>query len=662
MTSPVLHIDFETRSTVDLRKTGRFVYAEHPTTDVICAAFAFDDEKVEHLQRDKGLDYPPLSLLRHVENGGIVYAHNAGFEYSMWNSILAPRYGWPKIDIRQMRCTAAMARAMSLPADLDGAAMATGLNHRKDQAGHRLMLAMCKPRKYLEDGTPVWWDDADRMTRLINYCKQDVEVERALEKRLRPLSPSEQELWFLDQVINERGVYLDEAAIRDAAYIATEEVARIDREIRRLTKYSVTASTQAGRLLEYLKTQGLELESLGKAGLKEYVEAFGESLEPHVKEIIDLRLSAAKSSTKKLDTMLKRRQKDGRARENLIFHGAGPGRWTGVGIQLQNMIRDTHDDMESAIALMKPRSPELIRMFEGDVMTFVAKCMRGMIKAAPGHDLIAADFNNIEGVGIAWLAGEGRKLDAFNAAFAGTGPGIYEVAASDIYGVPVKEITKKDPRRQIGKISELACGYQGGVGAFQSMAKVYGVNVPDSQADVIKCKWREANPAIVSYWYDLERAAERAVRNRGSIVAHRNLKFTVNGNVLWLRLPSGRCLAYPDPVIAEVETPWGEKKQAVCYMGIDQKTRQWTRIKMYGGKWAENVTQAVARDVMSDAMKRVEAAGYPVIFTVHDEIVAEPKKGFGDLKEFVGLLEVVPDWAKGFPIKAEGWRGERYRK
>lgn len=285
-----------------------------------------------------------------------------------------------------------------------------------------------------------------------------------------------------------------------------------------------------------------------------------------------------------------------------------------------------------------------------------------MICAAPGNDLIAADFNNIEGVGIAWLAGEERKLDAFRAAFAGTGPGIYEVAAGAIFQVPVSEITKKDPRRQTGKVAELAFGYQGGVGAFQSMAKVYGLKVSDVTADVNKNKWREANPAIVNYWYDLERAAFRAVENRGAIVPLRNLKFVVKGNALWLRLPSGRCLAYPDPKIMEIDTPWGEKKDAVTYMGIDQKTRQWSRIKMYGGKWSENVTQAVARDIMADAMLRVEAAGYPVIFTVHDEIVAEVPHGFGDLAEFTALLEIVPQWATGFPLKAEGWRGKRYRK
>jgi DNA polymerase len=662
VTTPVLHIDFETRSTVDLRKTGRFVYAEHPTTDIVCAAYAFGDTEVfavenKNLRRHQA----STAIGNHVKKGGLILCHNAGFEYSMWKSILGPRYGWPVPNIRQMRCTAAMARAMSLPGDLDGAAMAVGLEHRKDAAGHRLMLAMCKPRRYRDDGTPEWWDDEDRMRRLIAYCRQDVEVERALERRLRPLSSSEQELWFLDQVINERGVYLDQDAIKDAAYIAQAEVARIDREIRRLTKYSVSGASKAGRLLEFLKAQGVEIETLRKTELKDYLEAFGEEIDPIARQIIELRLSAAKTSTKKLDAMMKRRQADGRARENLIYHGAGTGRWTGVGIQLQNMISPPEDfDMDGGITLLKPRDPEYIRIFEGDVMQHVANCTRGMIKAPPGYDLIAADFSNIEGRGLAWLAGEEWKLDAFRAFDAGEGPDLYKATASGIFGKHHSEISKAE--RQIGKVSELACGYQGGVGAFQSFAKIYRVKIPDTQADVIKCKWREAHPATVQYWYDLEAAAMRAVCARGSIVTLKNLKFTVNGNVLWLRLPSGRCLAYPDPKIMEVDTPWGEKKMAVTYMGVDQKTRQWVRIKTYGGKWAENVTQAVARDIMSDAMKRVEKAGYPVIFTVHDEVVAEILKTFGDLAEFVGILEEVPNWAKGFPIKAAGWRGERYRK
>lgn len=669
----ILHIDFETYSACELRDRGLHNYATDTTTGVHCMAFAFDDEPVYLWTPEMRDGAEESDVCYHVANGGIVYAHNAAFELAIWNTICVPRYGWPELKPEQVRCTMAMCYAMGLPGALENAAPALGLAQRKDAAGKRVMLQLAKPRA--EGG--FWTPDTapEKFEQLYAYCKQDVEVERALHHRLMELSDDEQRIWQLDYRINQRGIRVDLESIDKAIALVEQEKRRLDEEMLRVTGGVVGKCTEVQVLVKWIRTQGVEMNGLAKADV---LDALAGDLPPAVEAALRLRKEAAKSSTAKLVAMKERASADGRVRGCFQYHGAATGRWAHRGIQPGNMPRPRPgmggDEINDIIANLHRHA--YIDMMYGPTMDAIADSLRGMIVAEPGNDLAAVDFSAIEARVLAWLAGQESVLDIFR-----THGKIYEHAAAGIYHVPMERVTKD--QRQIGKVAVLALGYGGGVGAFQSMARDYNVKVPDAEADEIKRAWRAAHPAIVSYWYDLERAAIRALTDGGVQAVGprgREVKFRKAGSFLWLQLPSKRVLCYPYPELRIVDTPWGEQKEALTYMTeLDSTTRKklgnkvlpdpnangnWCRISTYGGSLAENVTQAVAADLLRYSMETLESAGYPVVMHVHDEAVVEIASSCDDrtLEQIEELMAQTPAWAAGLPVSAEGWRAKRYRK
>lgn len=336
-----LHIDFETRSACDLKIAGADVYSKHPTTDVWCMGFAFTNEPVFLW---KNTDGKPRDVLDYVEAGGKCVAHNAPFELAIWNNVLVPKYCWPELKPEQIVCTMSMAYAMALPGSLEKAAAAAGIEKQKDMGGHRIMLQLSQPRKLAEDGTPIWWDDEEKLQKLFRYCIQDIEVERELFKRLMPLSPQERQVWLLDYEINQRGVAVDIEAVKAAIKMVEAEKDRLNSEMRKITNNAVATCTATGQLTDWLKWRGVELEGVAKADVIELLEL--DTLPNDCRAALLLRQEAAKSSTAKLESMLGSTGEDGRIRGIFQYHGAGTGRWAGRRIQPQNFPRPRLSERE----------------------------------------------------------------------------------------------------------------------------------------------------------------------------------------------------------------------------------------------------------------------------------------------------------------------------
>lgn len=653
----ILHLDFETKSACDLGAEGLDNYAKHPTTSVLCLAYAFDDEPVQ-IETWFGIGFPGGTdgvnrICTHVAGGGIVYAHNAAFEFSIWNNVLAARFNWPELKIEQMRCTMAMVYAMGLPGSLDNASAALGLTQAKDAKGGRVMKQISKPKAIAEDGSPIWWDDADKLQILYDYCKQDVEVERALHHRLMELSPFEQDVWRLDQKINARGIKVDVPSIDKAMALVGQEKLRLDDAMRLVTGNAVAGCTDLAQLKKWIKAEGVEIDGLAKADINGLLTT---DLPAQVRHALLLRQEAGKTSTAKLPAMKSRAGADGRMRGLFQYHGAATGRWAGRGPQPHNFERATilKKPVEIEDVLSHLENPAYLDMMYGSPTHLVADCMRSMITAEPGHELIACDYANIEGRVLAWLAGEDWKAQAFRDYDAGHGADLYLLTVARSRGIDVKDAK---PFRQEGKVEELAFQYEGGKGAMTTWCRTFGLTMSDADKEVRKNRWRSIHPKTRAFWRAIEQTAIRAVQEGGTQTV-RGISFKVAGSFLWCRLPSGRVICYPYPQIG------GGKfgGPSLTYMTVDSLSNKWVRVDTYGGALTNNVTQAIARDILVDGMIKLDAVGHDIVMHVHDEIVIEAPIGVLSVDKMATVLSNTPQWAAGLPLAASGYSALRYRK
>ncbi|OSM04333.1 DNA polymerase [Magnetofaba australis] len=650
-----LYLDLEARSPSDLKKVGVHKYAEDPGTEILLFSYKLGEKSTKLWFKGEKL---PQEIIDHVNSGGIVIAHNAEFDRVIWNTIGERSHGFPKIKSIQFRDTMARAGAMSLPRSLNNCAVALGVDIGKDKEGTQLMREMCSPTGTTINGDPIWREDPESIKRLGEYAKRDVDVLYRIDQKLRPLRNSEQRVWEMDQRINDRGLHVDLELATKTRSLANMITEGLNEQIHTKTGGAVKTATATKSLLEWVNSQGLKAHSLKKDVVPGLIEkAKGAGLW-HVVRALEIRQQASKSSIAKIKRMEERVCNDGRVKGMLLFHGATTGRWTGRGLQPQNLPRGvlTPEEIEKAAKDVLNQDVEALHEMGLPVLEIISSCLRSLFTAKPGHLLIVADFSSIEARILAWLANEGPVLKVFR----GDGK-VYEHAASHIFGVPVGQVNKE--QRSIGKVAVLALGYGGGVNAFKQMASTYDVTISDKKIESVKQNWRKANPRITELWRLLEGAAIRAIKQPGRVFqAGGKISFTVDEGHLWCRLPSGRSICYPYATLKPSTTPWGKPTTKILFKGVDSTTKKWVQQDTYGGKLAENITQAVARDILAESMMRIEEVGHPIVLHVHDEIVCEIKEGSVEVSEFEQLMAETPHWAKDLPLQAEGWTGKRYRK
>lgn len=653
-----LYLDFETRSTIDLEARDTDNYTSHPTTEVICLGYAFGDESVQIVKLGERI---PDRLLHHVASGGEIVAHNLAFDAAVWNNVLSRdfRYrdntpAFPVIKPEQSICTAAKCGHANIPRSLKRAGEFLNLPFKKLDVGQVLINRLSRPKSI----NPLVWDTrADALEAMYEYCKQDVETCRSLDKTLPDLPPSERRVWELDYTINARGLRCDLEFVRNSVRIVSEHKAELDRQIKAATGGLVNACSEAKKICAWATNQGFDIESLAKNDL---AQALDKNPPTHVADVLRMRQAYAKSSTAKLGRIVDSVSPDGRLRGQFQYYGAATGRFSGRGAQPQNFPRLKRgvDESLDIVSKVLVNDAEGIKVQYGSPLDAVSSVLRCLIVAAPGKELIGGDFSAIEARVVAWLAGQVDVLDVFRRK-----EDLYCYSASRIYG---RKITPDDEKeRFIGKVATLALGYQGSVGAFENMARLYGLNVPEAEAKKIVKLWRDTNPDIVRYWKNVENAAIAAVERPGcNFPAGRAgclSLFRYDAPFLKVKLPSGRVLYYPRPEVTKA-FKFGHYGKRLSYEGQVVGKVIIGKIETYGGSLVENLTQAIARDCMVESMFRVEERGWPLVATIHDELVAEVPAGSVKKSEFAELMSASPSWAPDLPLSVESWTGPRYLK
>jgi DNA polymerase len=651
----MIYLDFETYGEVDLTKVGAYAYARHPATEVLVCCYAVDEGPVQrHDVAHEGL--PPAVLALLADPAHDLVAHNATFERLVLEHVLGLR-----VALERWHDTAVLALTCGLPARLATLCTVLGLDadEAKFEDGHRLVNTFSTPnpasykvRRYLREHKPEAW------ARFIDYCARDVEVTRTLWSALpRTVYAAERANWLTDQRINDRGIPVDIRFI-DAAIAATERAtAHANAELATLTGGAVISVTELVGLREWLEQQDVVVESLDKAAVTALLERG--DLTPPARRALELRQAVGKSSTAKFRAARLSAQ-DGRVRGTLQFYGANrTGRAAGRLVQPQNMTRPTLRESELDEAVDAIRTDTVDLLFPRP-MEAISSAVRALIAAPAGRKLVVADLANIEGRLLAWLAGEEWKLAAFREFDAGIGPDLYKLTYARSFGAPLDRVTKDD--RQIGKVMELAFGYQGGHGAWGTMAAAYNVKLPAAAVQGCIDAWRAAHPRVRGLWRGCEDAARRALAAPGRSFVVRDCRFRAGAVSRWswltVRIPSGRTLCYFKPRL--------DDEGRLRYLGqLSERGGAWGEVATYGGKFVENIVQALARDVLLHGVAVTEGAGtgYAVVLTVHDEIVTEtPDLPDYTVATLAGYMTTLPDWCPDLPLAAAGYESRFYRK
>jgi DNA polymerase len=662
-----LSCDFETASRANLKQVGASKYARDNSTFILCLSYTFDSA----FPRIWFPGQPfPQDLADHVATGGEVHAWNAAFEWNIWNYTLRRLFpDLPELALSQCHCSMATALFWGLPAKLEQAAKVATPGVHKDKEGHSLMLRMTRPRSVDKDGTVHWWhiEEPARLARLGEYCQQDVIVERGVAQTVPAMPAAERQVWLLDQRMNDSGLYLDQQLVTKMRRVVATAMDRLSVELAELTGGEVTSHRQGEKIKRILRNGGLDLDSLDKRYLPDILRA---DLTNFERSLLTLYQRGAKASLAKLQAMQHTVCEDSRIRGLVQYGGAMRTlRWAGRGVQIQNYPRPMKDlDTNWAVKdILADADDVSIGFVHGETLEVISSCLRGCYVAAPGRVLCVRDYSAIEARGVGWLAGQSDLLDQFRV-YDRTGD-----KARDPYTISAGQ--SGSTNRTLGKVKVLACGYGMGPPKFQVTAEGYELFLTLEQSQDAVWSWRSNNAEIVALWYAYDDATRRTIQTRSSNpisvgpVSFRMGKNKLAGSLL-MQLPSGRCIVYRNARL--VEAPLRDR---VTKKIIKDKTEvkiaydglvggKWMGITTWGGKLVENATQAVARDILADAMLRLDAAGVPLNTTIHDEIIAEPEARHAS--ETLAVMQAVmgtpPSWGTGLPLGSSGAVMHRYGK
>lgn len=646
----VLSIDLETYSDVDLGNCGVYRYVEGDF-HILLFAYAFDDEDVEIIDLACGEELPQEVKEAIFDETVIKAAWNAQFE----RTCLSQYFG-VRLSPDSWQCSMVWAASLSLPLALKNAALVLKTGEQKDKAGEALIKYFsvpCRPTKANGERTrnlpghaPEDWQ------RFKDYCRQDVRTERDIRHKLEnfPLKDSEWDFYHMDQRINDRGILIDRTLVEQAItcdLMLTEEMTKKAYELTGLEN-----PNSVSQLKGWLEERGIEVDSLGKKNVAALIKDLDKnSVDAEALNMMKLRLQMAKSSVKKYQAADRYICKDGRAHGLFQFSGANrTQRWAGRGIQLQNLPQNHISTLDEARELLKIGAFDTLELVYGNTPDILSQLIRTMLIPKPGHIFIVCDFSAIEARVLAWLAGEQWRIDAFN-----HGEDIYCASASQMFGVPVVKHGINGELRQKGKVAELACGYGGAAGALISMGAL-DQGLKETELPGIIESWRTANPHIVQFWWDLEKAAIDTAKDHKDRTVGR-IGFRYSANTLWMVLPSGRRLAYLKPKLQ----PNRFGKMALTYEGVGASNK-WCRIEQYGGRATENCCQATARDLLAEAMWRMELAGLNIVGHVHDEVILEVPEGTVTVEDVSSIMNQNPSWADGLPLSSSGYWGRYYFK
>lgn len=667
-------LDFETASTCDLKKAGGFRYAEDVTTEILCLSYTYGKDVFTWYPGDGDTQCHLHELAKHPEV--VFIAHNAAFEKQIWRKIMVPEYGMPDIPNERWHDTMAVCAMKVIPLNLDRAAAMLKLPIQKDMEGSRLTISLSKPNKRgYYDRSP------ETIKRVGAYCERDIRTEAALHRRIGTLSEAERKVWLLDQTINERGVKLDMGFVQAAQCIVRDASQPMLSEFGKLT--GGLKPTQTAKFLAWCEANGAKIPNLQKETLakllgedeEDQTVQWDDTVHPsidlpsNVHRALTIRQLVGSASIKKLGRMEACVCADGRARGLIQYHGAGTGRWAGRLLQPQNFPsgtikaneRELKDDfIQRKVGAILTGDAAIVSRDVGEPVESVVSSLRHAIVAGTGRRLVAGDFSGIEARIILALAGQHDK-----ARIMADGQDIYCVMAKSIYGRDITKETDGGIPRHIGKAAVLGCGFQMGWLKFQSQTyKKAGILLTNEQAkETVEAYRKVFAPKVPELWYALEKASTKCVWDRAPQEAY-GVTYRMEDSWLTARIPSGRKLYYFNPQPIRKAMPWDDTDIRRSWSYNATKTGQIRTIDAYGGMQAENMVQALARDIMVEAMFKCEANNLPVILTVHDEIVCEPEEKYADPLALEQIMRDTPSWARALqiPIAAECWVGDRYRK